>query len=350
MDVLPLPGGSAHARGVGHGEHFRAPIHEIAAIRLELALSQGSFGSEAAVLAVARRHLPVLEAFDRELHQELMGIAQGADLDPARVVVLNHYTDLKDIQDEECTAAAASTADGPTLGQTWDMHGSVEPYVCMLRVPQQDERPGAWVFSIVGCLALAGLNQAGLGVCINNLKSHDARVGVIWPALVRRLLVERNAEAALHVLMSAPMSSGHHYLFGDARRVYGVETSGARKEVVLDGRFEEGVSYLHTNHCLSDAIGAVSWVSEWSTTHERYTWLDGSLAARPLASRRDLWERLGSHDGYPRSLCTHLASADAPHAMKTCGAVVIDPARRELWAHRGCVHGVEPTTYGFEAT
>ncbi|MCB9595713.1 MAG: hypothetical protein H6719_23525 [Sandaracinaceae bacterium] len=342
MDVLTLKGLGPRDRGRAHGEHFRSRIHEIARIRVDLALAQGKLGSEAALLEVCRKHLPVLAAFDHALHDELLGIAEGADLDPTRVVCLNHYTDLKDIADEECTSAAAMTPDGPVFGQTWDMHGSVEPYVCVL------ELDGLNAFSITGCLALAGLNDAGLGVCINNLKSHDARVGVVWPALVRRMLREPNAEAALHVLMTAPMSSGHHYLFADASRAYAVETSGERKQVVLDRRFEGELSYIHTNHCLSPEIEAVSWVGETSTTHERFAWLDASVKARPIASRRDLWERLGSHDGYPRSLCTHLATEQSPQAMKTCGAVVMDPVRKELWACQGCVNGAEPVSFTFE--
>lgn len=352
MDELRLPKVDPRERGRIHGEHFRARIHEIASIRCDLVLSQGRFSSEHDVLETARAHLPVLEGFDRGLSEELLGIAEGAGEDPARIVVLNHYTDLKDVpgssHDEECSSLAAQTPDGPLLAQTWDMHGSVEPYVCMLHVPE-DEHPEQHVFTIVGCLALAGMNARGLGVCINNLKSHDAKVGVVWPALVRRMLAEGNAEAALHVLRTAPMSSGHHYLFGDASRVYGVETSGERKEVVLDAAWSDGPSYLHTNHCLSPAIESVSWVSEWSTSRERYAWLEASMAGAPIASRRDAWERLGSHDGYPRSLCTHLASEEQPHAMKTCGAILVDPARRELWACHGCVHEAEPIVYGFGA-
>lgn len=352
MDELRLPNVGPRERGRIHGEHFRARIHEIAAIRTTLVAEQGSFRDEAAVLETARAHLPVLEGFDHALSEELLGIAEGAEADPAAIVVLNHYTDLKDVpelnQDEDCSSLAAQTPDGPLLAQTWDMHGSVEPYVCMLHVPA-DDRPEQWVFSIVGCLALAGMNADGLGVCINNLKSHDGRVGVVWPALVRRMLAERNAEAALHVLRTAPMSSGHHYLFGDANRVYGVETSGERKEVVLDAAWPDAPSYLHTNHCLSPAIESVSWVSEWSTSYERFEWLEKSVGDAPIASRRDAWARLGSHDGYPRSVCTHLSSADKPHAMKTCGAILVDPTRNELWACHGCVHEAEPIVYGFGA-
>ncbi len=35
---------------------------------------------------------------------------------------------------------------------------------------------------------MAGVNSSGVGVTINNLSSTDARIGVIWPALVRKAL------------------------------------------------------------------------------------------------------------------------------------------------------------------
>lgn len=346
MDVLELPSGAPRAMGHAHGEHFRASIHALAQIRIELAIAQGAYADEAAVLRTARRHLPILEAFDVALYEELVGIAEGADLDPARVVVVNHYTDLKDIAEEDCTSVACRTPDGPLLAQTWDMHGSAEPFVCLLKIPPQRDRPAVVAFSLTGCLALAGMNATGLGVTINNLKSRDAQVGVAWPALVRRMLVERGVPAAKHVLMSAPMSSGHHYLFADARAACGVETSGQRKAVVFEARWADAESafYAHTNHCLSDEIGAVSWVSETSTSHARYDFITASAAARPIAGAADLWSRLGSHEGYPRSLCTHLATPEAPHAIKTCGAVLMDPSRRTLLATAGCVHEARPLT------
>ena len=355
MRTLRLPAGvSARERGRIHGEAFREPIHAIARIRTELAVAQGKLGTEARVLAVAEAHLPVLAAFDRALSEELLGIAEGADLDPARVVVLNHYTDLKDLGpdsipgDEDCSAVIAKTPAGVALGQTWDMHGSAAPYVAMLHVPEHEGAPAAWLLSITGCLGMAGMNAAGVGVTINNLRSNDARVGVVWPALVRRMLREREAQAAKHVLMTAPMSSGHHYIVGSAERAYGVETSGVLKSVVFESDWTEDATYVHTNHCVEGSeIARVSSVAPTSTTRERYAWLSESVAARPLESAADLWARLGSHDGYPRSVCTHLASAAEPHAMLTCGGVLMDLSARRIWAAPGCIHDVAPDEFSF---
>ncbi|MGF1466908.1 MAG: C45 family autoproteolytic acyltransferase/hydrolase [Sandaracinaceae bacterium] len=360
---LELPAGPGRRRGEAHGEHFRRPIHEIARIRLDLALAQGRFRSEDEVLDVARAHLPVLDRWDRDLADELVGIAHGADLDLARVVVLNHYTDLKDIDparpegpsasrgdDEDCSAVAAGTGDGPLLAQTWDMHGSAEPFVAMLRVPEVEGAPEAWVFTIAGCVGMTGLNAAGLGVTINNLKSRDARVGVVWPALVRRLLREPSARAARHALVTAPLSSGHHYLLADADEALAIETSGGRKEEVWSTAWAQRgerspPSFVHTNHALGGSIAEVSWVPETSTTHARYDALCAGLDEAPIAGRGDLWARLGSHDGYPRSVCTHLASPAFPHGMKTCGGLLMELGPRRLWAAAGCLNGVAPEAF-----
>lgn len=347
---------SARERGRIHGETFREPIHAIARIRTELAVAQGKLGSEAAVLKVAEAHLPVLAAFDEALSEELLGIAEGADLDPAKVVVLNHYTDLKDLgpgaltsQDEDCSALIAKSPGGVVLGQTWDMHGSAAPFVAALHVPEHDGAPAAWLLTITGCVGMAGMNDAGVGVTINNLRSNDARVGVVWPALVRRMLREREAQAAKHVLMTAPMSSGHHYIVASAERAYGVETSGVLKSVVFESEWAEaGEAYVHTNHCIEGSeIAKVSSVAPTSTSRERYAWLTESVAARPIESAEDLWARLGSHEGHPRSVCTHLASDAEPHAMLTCGAVLMDLSARRIWAAPGCIHGAAPTELVF---
>ncbi|HLU67267.1 MAG TPA: hypothetical protein VKZ63_13375, partial [Kofleriaceae bacterium] len=94
MRTFELPRGTARERGRAHGEAFRGEIGSLAAIRLHLC-AQMSGGTPAQVLDMARRHVPVLAAYDRGQHDELAGIAEGADLDLALVVVLNHYTDLR---------------------------------------------------------------------------------------------------------------------------------------------------------------------------------------------------------------------------------------------------------------
>ena len=135
-------------RGRAHGELWRPQIRELAEIRKELTLQRGAFTTMPQVLDVAMLHLPPLQEHAPAMYEELVGIAEGADLPIADAVVLNHYTDLKDYpahrlsgasspsipDDGGCTAIYVNGVDGPLLGQTWDMHASAEPFVRMIQI------------------------------------------------------------------------------------------------------------------------------------------------------------------------------------------------------------------------
>lgn len=362
MKILELePVASPFEQGRAHGAAFADMIHELAAIRLERTHTLGSFASKEQVLEYAARHLPVLESYDAELYAEFRGMAEGAAIDEARLVVLNHYTDLRDIDpaavdpgapssapdpgsEDDCSAVFARTEAGSLLGQTWDMHGSALPYVLMIHVPERGHAPASWTLSITGCFGMTGLNAAGVGITINNLKSLDARIGVLWPALVRRALRERSVAAAREVIAQAPLGSGHHYMVASREGAYGIETSGTRRKTVYVGG---GRDFVHTNHCLDVEMAALHTVGLDSTTHDRYDRLTGSVAADPIRGRADLWERFGSHTGYPRSICTHVAAPHRPHAMRTCGALVMDLEAVDLWAADGCIHRARPHVLSF---
>jgi isopenicillin-N N-acyltransferase like protein len=251
-----------------------------------------------------------------------------------------------------CSILWAQTSSGPILAQTWDMHATAIPYVMMLYVPERQGHPATWLFSLTGCLGMTGLNRHGLGMAINNLYSTDARVGVVWPAMVRRCLRERDAASARDIVMQSPIGSGHHYLVADTESVWGIETSGTVKDLVLDAgeavaRGPEAATYIHTNHCLSKAVDARSRVPAASTTYERYERLAASIAGRPVVDVPDVWQRLGSQDGYPRSVCTNMATPENPHGAATCGAIAMELVQRRAWAQSGFIHNVDPQRFDF---
>lgn len=353
MRTLIVPADQAPTtRGEIHGESFRYEIASLAELRLHLTQQRGGFSTTDEILALARQHLPVLAAFDAALHAELMGIARGAAIEPEHVIVLNHYTDLRDIQpkssadasdlEDDCSVVYARTDAGALVAQTWDMHASAMPYVMMLGVPACDDRPAAWLLSLTGCLGMAGLSAGGVAVAINNLHSRDARVGIVWPALVRRALCEPSAASARDVIGRAPLGSGHHYLVADRDAAFGVETSGTKQTVLFHG---DAPSYVHTNHCLDPELAACSHVAGGSTTHDRYDWLAESVAQRPIADMADAWSRLGSVEGYPRSVCTNMATPHNPHAPATCGAIAMKMDAGTVWAAAGLTHNVKPEIF-----
>jgi isopenicillin-N N-acyltransferase-like protein len=348
-----------------HGESFRGEVQALAAIRTYLCTKVGRFTSRDQVMAAARAHLPVLEAYHRGLCEELLGIAEGAACTPEEVVVANHYTDLRDLDPDPATwtpAPVRDVASGPgarsgnhasqeadgcsafweisgtgrILAQTWDMHATAIPYVMVLEVPASEDGPAAKLLTVTGCLGMAGMNTARVGIAINNLFSTDATLGVVWPAMVRRALHQSSAVAARDVIAASPVGSGHHYFVADRSDAFGIEASGTRRKHV----FANGPSYCHTNHSLDADVAAVSKVPATSSTYERLQWLERDLARAPVADLADAWERLGSEDGWPRSICTNLATPEAPHGVATCGAIAMNLDTGELWAQQGFIHNV----------
>ena len=359
MRILELPvGATPRVWGQVHGETFRAEIASLSAIRTYLCTKVGGFPDRAAVLSAAAAHLPVLERYHRGLYEELLGLAEGAGRTPAEIVVTNHYTDLRDLApdpsqwqpaphgglaDEGCSVVWAESPTGRILAQTWDMHATAIPYVMMLHVPDSDTGPAAWFLTLTGCLGLAGMNAAHVGIAINNLWSNDATVGAVWPAVVRRALHARTAAGARDLIMAAPIGSGHHYLVADRDDAFAIETSGVlRKVMFASRRAAPQPSYCHTNHCLDPDVAAVSTISPTSTTHERMAWLEASVAAAPVRDLEDVWTRLGSTEGWPKSICTNMSTPENPHGTATCGAIAMNLDDGEVWAQGGFVNHVRP--------
>lgn len=365
MRTLELPAGkSPREWGRIHGESFRGEVTALSAIRTYLCTKVGSFTSLDQVRAAARAHLPVLARYHHGLSDELLGIAEGANLTPEDIVIANHYTDLRDLDPDPARWIAAPTADAPgqarahgsresqlagdgcsvlwtesptgrILAQTWDMHATAIPYVMMLRVPETAEAPPATLLTVTGCLGMAGMNGARVAIAINNLFSTDATLGVVWPAIVRRGLHERTAEAAREVIATSPIGSGHHYFIADRRAAFALEASGTRRKPL-----SVGAAYCHTNHSLDADVAAVSKVPTTSTTYDRMSWLAGDLSRAPVRDLADAWQRLGSEDGWPRSVCTNMATPESPHGAATCGAIAMNLDSGELWAQQGFIHNV----------
>ncbi|HEU0029327.1 MAG TPA: C45 family peptidase [Kofleriaceae bacterium] len=369
MRYLELPSGSPRTWGRIHGESFRGEVRALSEIRTYLCTKVGGFKDRDQVLRAAAAHLPVLERYDAALYEELVGIAEGAAIAPELVVVANHYTDLRDLDPDPARWRPAPTHDDPTavggsagaeglggdgcsvvwaaspagriVAQTWDMHATAIPYVMMLRVPEDDGRPAAMLLTVTGCLGMAGMNSARVAVAINNLFSTDATLGVVWPAVVRRALREATATAARDLIAGSPIGSGHHYFVADRRDAFAIEASGTRRKQVFGG----GAAYCHTNHSLDADVAARSKVPATSTTYDRMRWLEGDLARAPIADLADAWRRLGSEDGWPRSICTNMATPESPHGAATCGAIAMNLDTGELWAQQGFIHNVAAETW-----
>jgi isopenicillin-N N-acyltransferase-like protein len=320
---------SCYEWGKSHGEHFSQEIRELAGIRRELMLLKNP-GLKGSIDQLAKIQYEMTKEYSPSLTNELDGIIDGSKASLSDIIILNNYTDFRDISlaDEGCTTVGFNKS-APISAQTWDMHASAKRFLCSIELPC-----GTVLLSLVGCLGMMGANDQGLFVGVNNLNTNDAENGIIWSALVRSLLEERKVTDLRSELLNAPVTSGHNYLISDGQTWQHYEISPSVKE--LQQEFTgAGVSF-HTNHCLSDkAISVQDQISVNSTTFERYAYCEQNI--EKIKTEVELLEFLKSHDGYPKSICSHYQSG-AEDPSTTCGGGLYNHKTKEMTLWRGCQH------------
>lgn len=324
LPLLNLTGQDPKDLGHQHGETYRTQIQEIAEIRLERMCDVSQFKRPKDVLNLAAQHVPVLEKFDRNLYLELLGISEASNTSVERVIVLNHYTDLRDIPNPDakdpggCSIIYSPTDNGPILGLTWDIHQSALPYTILLKIED------CLLLSITGCLGMAGLNHHGVAIAINNLNSIDAKVGIVWPALVRKVLRQSTAIKGKDEIINAPLGSGRHFAVADKDHFFGIECSAEKKKIVCT---DPKKLYFHTNHCLDEEMRKTHTIPKESSTLARYQALDEKVRHFDLSDAQKVF--LAMKEVYlpgDKSIAHHVA---------TCATMVMDIQKLEVLACQG---------------
>jgi isopenicillin-N N-acyltransferase like protein len=337
------------AWGLQHGETFKSAIRELVTIRKELMLAKNpSIKDHLDQLAHAQ--LESTRTFAPHICEEIVAIAKASDLTIAEIVILNNYTDFRDLTlpEEGCSTIHVQNGNNIIAGQTWDMHRSAKDYVCVIHTPETEDQNESLSFSLVGCVGMMGYNTDRCLIGVNNINTRNAQAGVIWPALVRQVLMERSLENMEKTLLSAPVTSGHNYILSspDGGRHYEVTPTDKEKVLSLDSG-EDG-SIFHTNHCLGHTIIPHEDVKSLSsTTHVRFDLIQNKV--EKIKDYEGLIGLLKDHENYPMSICSHHESGTQDPSF-TCGGGVAEVTggnRVTFW--RGCqVHDKNYVQYDFE--
>ncbi len=351
--------GTPFEMGRQHAATYPKEIRELTEDRLRLSSDKNWTGKELSrqeVLALGNACLPYHQAYAPELMEELQGIGDVTGLSLTELVILNGFTDFidaiysaeeKDLMvpsalnhtsrfipahpaGDDCTAFVVSpdvAADSQGfLGQTWDMHETATPYLILLRgKPEGGLRFLA--FTIIGCLGMIGMNEAGIAVGINNLVAGDGRAGDTWPFIVRKVLAQANLDDALACITTAQLAGGHNYLVADSTgRSYNVEAMASRYHIqeVKTG------SLVHTNHCLIAQNVDVERARLPKSRASSETRLSRGeeMLNRGQITLADLMTMTRDHSAV-NGICVH---PEEPFYLESCGATIMRPATREFWA------------------
>jgi isopenicillin-N N-acyltransferase-like protein len=338
MDGLILTG-ELKEQGRIHGESYRNEIHELAAIRQHLIRS---FLKKFSLWDLEKFYHQQVLALSKvpELFDEFQGIAEGARIGLHDLMVLNNYTDMRDFlrldpdSDEGCSTFYFKNSHTQVAGQTWDMHGSATPFVRY--VESEFNGVGVRLFTVTGCLALAGVNSYGVGVLINNLHSLECSVkGLMWPGLVKLILMRaKNLQEAKNILEKYKPSSGHHYLLFSNEGAASIETTGLQTSVM--GELKDGNEgfLLHTNHYLTHLALYENKEKKSSTTEARLEVLKEVFERKYKDFDFEKVQKCVFSEKAAETLCIPL-NPSKPHASATCGGLSWDAQTGKIRMFQG---------------
>lgn len=236
--------GDAKARGQAHGRARRGAIEQAIDIYADLFALP-----EAVVVERAGHFAAVTRAWSPELADEMDATADGAGVPRHWIHALNARSELvsgpaADVG--ECTAIFF--AEHGLLGQTWDWLEALEPLIAVLDIRHPDGHR-VLTLSEPGIVGKIGLSGAGLGVCLNFLRSPHRLTGVPVHALLRGILDLRHPDELEPLLEAAGHGRSAHVLLGSASgEGIGLEFTGTTCHRLPP---EAGV-LTHTNHFLRE--------------------------------------------------------------------------------------------------
>jgi isopenicillin-N N-acyltransferase like protein len=326
--------------GTAHAEKIRGTITTYQAMFDSLA------GRRYDIMPAGRDALDATAAFAPALYEEMIGIAEGAALDPALIGAINARTEILASLNApargECSAVISLP---PQLGvpvavQTWDWYYTFTNGWLVWEIPLADGTVTK-TMTEYGIVGKVGLNTRGLGLLFTILHhvNDGKRIGVPVHVAARWALDRgHNINRAAQLLASADVSASSSVNLvayeGGLGSAISIELYPGGPGFVMA---ESNGLIVHTNHFLADGLGVHDTEPKgFPDTLLRRDLLRRRLSEKPVRSAGDIIDAMTSHVGGEGAVCCHHnPKAQAITQYETLATVVLDLSAGELAVYAG---------------
>jgi isopenicillin-N N-acyltransferase like protein len=244
--------GSPREIGTAHGEELREVIAE------GIERWPGRDEKYVDTFLASTDFVKAIESFTPSLLDEVRGIAEGSRQRFETVLAYQMMDEewahrvsasrARTASVEACSAFGALREDGSALvAQNMDLPSHYDGTQVVLRVRPVDS-PAVLVFTPAGLIGTTGLNQEGVGVCVNALAQlRHSQSGLPVGFVLRGILERTTAEDAARFVRTVPHATGQNYLLGGPRDLYDFEASPSHVAELI----RDGAQLMHTNHVLA---------------------------------------------------------------------------------------------------
>lgn len=194
-----------------------------------------------------------IKKYTPDLYEEIRGIADGSGQSFDDLMVFNlldeFWVYIDDISKHHCSGMGVPSINGSTgyIAQNMDIESYTEGYQMVMRLERTPNSPEQFILTHPGAIAFNGMNEKGIGACMNTLMQLKAsNKGLPVAFIVRRILNSTDKNDVLNFIQIIPHASGQNYIIGIRGEVFDFEAS-ANKVVRFDPKNTNGTVY-HTNH------------------------------------------------------------------------------------------------------
>jgi hypothetical protein len=315
---------------------------------------------------VARAEMSMRAAPD--LHEEVRGISEGAEVPYEVALGMIHGEEAAHlamslgrgkafpagVPDAANSAADATRclsltvpgtqtqSESTLLAQTWD----APPWIPDPVILVVEEVSGISAFMAdPGWNGGAGANNRGLGSVHTGTLLSEAREGLPYPFIARRILQRGTVDDAAASVSEFPSMAGCHYIVSDGGRTVDVEAAGTVSARLPHEGLQSTCAHFNDRATIAQQASPNDPVSLFRVSRLLYR-----AAGRGQLGPLDVLAVYDDHHDGPEhgTVCLH------PGRSRTVGTIVVEPATHTIWANAGnpCenrpVRRVTLTEDGFE--
>ncbi|MVM34184.1 hypothetical protein GO755_29400 [Spirosoma sp. HMF4905] len=307
--------GSGYELGLQHGKVLKKEIAELVAkMKANTTRVLGKEANQVINEFIQyAQFTDAIKQYTPDLYEEVKGIADGSEQALNDIMVFNLLDEFWVYQDNlanhHCSGVGVPASNGNPayIAQNMDIESYTDGYQILIRLSKTPTRPEQFILTHPGCIALAGMNETGVGACMNTLMQLKASSkGLPVAFIVRRILASTDKKDLLNFIQTVPHASGQNYIIGIKDEVYDFEAS-ANKVVRFDPKNANGTIY-HTNHPLvnddvKDWFKKPSLAPEKSNSHIRLASVQNRVMRSPIVNDGLIKEALRAKDDKNNPVC-----------------------------------------------
>ncbi len=313
--------GRGYELGLEHGKTLKKEIGEI--IEAWKKNTSKALGKDADSVLIDfyayAEFTGAIQKWTPELYEEIRGIAEGSDQKIDDILVLNlldeFWVYVNNLHNHHCSGVGVASRNGKPgyISQNMDLENYTDGFQVLMRLSPTEDSPEQLILTHPGLIALNGLNQEGIGVCVNTLMQLKASPkGLPVAFVVRRIINSTDKEKLLSFVQEVNHASGQNYMIGVQGEIFDFEAS-ANKVVRYVPMNENGTVY-HTNHpIVNDDIKP--WFQVYSphveedlkptnsNSHLRLQAVQKRMVSQPTVDEALIKEALRSKDDRDNPVC-----------------------------------------------